>query len=52
MTFEAGIVRGLLVLVTPDGWRVRLRGALVACGPESGAAGVRAALDAIGRLPC
>ena len=48
--FSAGIVHGLLVTVTPDGWSVRRRGRLIASGVERGAVGLSLALDAAGGL--
>ncbi len=45
--FHAGIVRGFLITVTPDGWRIRSRARLVAEGREVGAQGVALALAAV-----
>jgi hypothetical protein len=45
--FSAGIVRGLLVTVTPGGWAVRRRGGLLASGREIGSAGIAKALAAL-----
>ncbi len=47
-TFSAGVIHGMLVTVTPDGWRVARRGAPVASGPETGNVGLALALSAVG----
>ena len=48
--FAAGVVHGLLVVVSPEGWRVRRKGTVLASGNETGAEGLRQAWSAVERI--